>query len=175
MDRIYLVGPPYSGKTTTGSYLAGKLGWKFIDLDEYIEQRLSKSIAKIFEEEGEEMFRNYESKFLREVSENKRVIISCGGGTPEIEENMVFMLEKGFTIFLNTAKSELYARMATDKGERPLFKGKTMVEKQQELARLVEKRFSNYSKAKLVWNTETQTNRFYNAVNQLVNIYSRAC
>lgn len=175
MDRIYLVGPPYSGKTTTGSSLADKLGWKFIDLDAYITQKLSKSVADIFEEEGEEIFRKYESDFLREVSENKKVIISCGGGTPETEGNMAFMLEKGFTIFLNTAKSELYARMASDPDERPMFKGKTMVEKQQELARLIEKRFNNYSKAKLVWNAETQTNGFYNAVNQLVNIYSRAC
>ena len=86
---------------------------------------------------------------------------------------MTFMLEKGFTIYLNIAKSELFARMASDKEERPLLKGKTLVEKQQELAKLIEKRLINYSKAKMVWNSETQTNKFYLAVNQLVEIYSR--
>lgn len=174
MDRIYLVGPPYCGKTTTGRFLSEKLGWQFIDLDQYIEKKLSKTIAQIFEEEGEASFREYESQCLREASEKKKVIISCGGGTPASESNMSFMLEQGFTIYLNIAKSELFARMASDKEERPIFKGKTMVEKQQELAKLIEKRLINYSKAKMVWNSETQTNKFYVAVNQLVKIYSRA-
>lgn len=175
MNKIYLIGPPYSGKSTTGQYLSQQMDWSFIDLDAYIEKREGKTIAEIFETDGEEAFRNMESKYLAEVSAlPNKAIISCGGGTTESDSNMKLIMESGFVIYLNINKAELYNRMQSDFTQRPLFKGKTEVEKQQLLSKLIENRLKNYSKAKLVWNTDTQTTKFYNTVNQLVTLYSRA-
>ena len=57
MRRIFLIGYMGAGKTTLGNALAKKLDLQFIDLDNYIEGRVHKTISEIFAEKGEEEFR----------------------------------------------------------------------------------------------------------------------
>ena len=66
--RIYLTGFMTSGKSTIGPILANVLGLEFVDLDTVIEAQESKTIVQIFETEGEEYFRNIETKCLQEIS-----------------------------------------------------------------------------------------------------------
>jgi len=40
MNKLYLVGLPASGKTTTAKWLSQKMEWTFLDLDEYIESKM---------------------------------------------------------------------------------------------------------------------------------------
>lgn len=54
MNKLYLVGLPASGKTTTAKWLANKLGWTFVDLDEMIESEMGLSVSGIFETHGED-------------------------------------------------------------------------------------------------------------------------
>ena len=56
-ERLSLVGPMASGKTTLGRLLARQLGLKFIDSDHEIERRNGVSVATIFDIEGENAFR----------------------------------------------------------------------------------------------------------------------
>ena len=91
MKRIILIGYMGAGKTTIGRVLAKDLGLMFYDLDWYIETRMHRSVAKIFEEEGEEGFREIEHNMLHEVAEFENVVISCGGGTPCFYDNMEYM------------------------------------------------------------------------------------
>ena len=65
--NIYLIGMMGTGKTTVGKLLAQKLGYRFFDTDELIEAVAGKKISTIFAEEGEESFRDLESKVLNEV------------------------------------------------------------------------------------------------------------
>ena len=76
MKRIILIGYMGAGKTTIGRVLAKDLGLMFYDLDWYIETRMHRSVAKIFEEEGEEGFREIEHNMLHEVAEFENVVIS---------------------------------------------------------------------------------------------------
>ena len=78
---IYLTGFMASGKSTIGPILANTLGWNFYDLDKLIEEAAGKSVRKIFEENGEDYFREFETEMLKKNSELKNYIIALGGGT----------------------------------------------------------------------------------------------
>jgi len=80
---IYLVGFMASGKTTIGRLLADELGWAFADLDEDIEAQQGRSIAEIFDSDGEEEFRTIERAAIRkrvvEVERGKPMVLALGG------------------------------------------------------------------------------------------------
>ena len=67
---IYLVGMMGSGKSLTGPYLAKSLGYSFIDQDELIEKAAQLSITEIFEEDGEQGFRDVETQVLKEIGKS---------------------------------------------------------------------------------------------------------
>lgn len=117
---IFLIGYMASGKTTLGRAFARATGMQFIDLDFYIEQRYRKSISRIFEEMGEERFREIERVALREVGEFCDTIISCGGGTPCFFDNMDFMNSRGVTVWLDATVDCTVKRLLEAKGKRPI-------------------------------------------------------
>ncbi|HLP04951.1 MAG TPA: shikimate kinase, partial [Paludibacter sp.] len=78
MKNIFLVGYMGSGKTTIGKLLAVRLGFSFVDMDSYIEEREFKSVSQIFAEKGEDGFRLLEQKCLHEVAEFENTVISTG-------------------------------------------------------------------------------------------------
>ena len=123
-----------AGKTTLGKALAKDLGISFIDLDQYIERRYMKSVSQIFALKGEQGFRELESRMLREVGEFDDVIVSCGGSTPLIGDNMDFMLEHGQTVYLKCDNDTLLRRLKVARSQRPLIASKT----DDELAAFIE-------------------------------------
>ena len=90
-----------AGKTTLGWALSKILRFRFYDLDWYIETRMRKTIAQIFEERGEDGFRVIERNMLHEVAEFENVIIACGGGTPCFFDNMDYLNQQGETVYMN--------------------------------------------------------------------------
>ncbi len=119
---VYIIGFMGSGKSTAGKKLAASLGWAFIDLDRKIEERAGKAIPRIFEQDGEDQFRQIESDVLRSLSSLTETIISTGGGTPCHGDNMDFMLSAGMTIYLKLTPAQLTNRLLKSSGERPLIK-----------------------------------------------------
>ena len=168
MNKLYLVGLPASGKTTTAKWLADKLGWTFVDLDELIESQMRMSIWDIFEVHGEEAFREMEAKFLRSTHEMNNVVVGCGGGTAAYHGNMDWMKIHGLTLFLNTSLEVLVGRIAADMSKRPLFSGKNESEILNKLSQIAENRSIYYSSAKIVWNKSEPSDLLYRVVNQLI-------
>ena len=134
MIRVFLMGFMGAGKTTLGKALAKDLNVSFIDLDQYIERRYMKSVSQIFATRGEQGFREIESRMLREVGEFDDVIVSCGGSTPLIGDNMDYMLEHGQTVYLKCDNDTLLRRLKVARSQRPLIASKT----DQELAAFME-------------------------------------
>ena len=60
-----------SGKSAIGKILANKLNYNFIDVDKMIEIDAGKTIKKIFEEDGEQYFRDLEEKITINILELK--------------------------------------------------------------------------------------------------------
>ena len=139
-----------AGKTTLGKALAKDLEISFIDLDQYIERRYMKSVSQIFATRGEQGFREIESRMLREVGEFDDVIVSCGGSTPLIGDNMDFMLEHGQTVYLKCDNDTLLRRLKVARSQRPLIASKT----DDELAAFIEsetkRREPGYLKAEFI-------------------------
>jgi len=121
-SMIYLTGFMGTGKSTVGPLVAEALGYGFFDLDECIEQRLGKSIAQIFHDEGERFFRAVESEILRELATQRFAVIALGGGTIVSASNLELVKATGMLICLGAEPAEIFRRVAgSDK--RPLLEG----------------------------------------------------
>ena len=134
--KIYLIGMPGCGKSTLGKKLAQKTGYKFIDMDNYIEEKMGMFIDEIFEKYGEDFFRALEVNTLNEFHSLDNVIISTGGGVIKNKHNKELM--NGLCIFLEVPLDELDKRLKKSSIVRPLLKEKTVYDLYNERKELYE-------------------------------------
>ena len=159
MTRIFLIGYMGAGKTTLGKAFARAMGLTFVDLDWYIEERYHKTVRQIFEERGEDGFRELEKRMLHETGEFENVVISVGGGTPCFFDNMDYMNSVGETVFLDVDVKVLFRRLKVAKQQRPLLASKTDEELMTFIVEALQKRLPFYSKANYVFNGERLEDR----------------
>ena len=150
MKSIILVGYMGSGKTTVGRQLAMALGRTFYDLDWYIEMRYHRTVAQLFEERGEEGFREIEHNMLHEVAEFEDIVLSCGGGTPCFFDNMEYICSVSESVYLKATPEVLTQHLKMRKVERPLLAGKTEEELLDFIRTSLKEREPYYLKAKHV-------------------------
>lgn len=135
MNRIFLVGPMGSGKTTVGRHLATRLGLEFVDLDQEIQARCGVEVAVIFDIEGEAGFRRRESDLLDELTRREGIILATGGGSVISPDNRRMLRERGLVIYLRTSVDQQLRRLERDK-QRPLLQTpdrRTRLEKMAEV------------------------------------------
>jgi shikimate kinase len=112
---IVLIGARGSGKTTTGRKLADQLWQSFIDVDEQIIRRAGKTIRDIFQQDGEERFRQLESDAIREAALLPEHVIALGGGSLMREENCTTLKNASHKlIYLRCDPAELARRIKAD-------------------------------------------------------------
>lgn len=121
--NIVLIGMPGSGKSTVGKILADKLNREFIDTDEEIVKKVGKSIPEIFNQYGEEYFREIESEVIEEVGKKSGKIIATGGGVVKNALNYFPLKCNGKIFYLERSVDKLSTC------DRPLSKDISAVEK----------------------------------------------
>ena len=77
---VAMVGMMGAGKTAVGTAVARHLGVPFLDSDEEIVRAADRSIAEIFERDGEAFFRARETEVLGRLLRDTPCILSTGGG-----------------------------------------------------------------------------------------------
>jgi shikimate kinase len=155
---IYLTGFMGSGKSTIGPILANTLGYAYLDVDQFIEQKTKKRIAEIFSSEGEQTFRILERKTLLELAGRGHCVISLGGGTIANEENLRLVSQSGILVYLKLSKEEILQRVQY-RNDRPMLKdsqgntlqGQALENRIQELLTFREQ---FYSRAEVVINAD---------------------
>jgi len=135
--NIILIGPMGSGKSTIGNLIAKRLHREFQDSDHYIEKRTGVDIARIFDVEGEQGFRDRESNALRDLLGQSNRVIATGGGSVLRKENQRLLKQKGYIVFLDTSVNQQMHRLQRDK-KRPLLQTENPRERLEAL--LVERR-----------------------------------
>ncbi len=114
-----------AGKTTVGRALAKSLRWKFLDLDDVIEQREHKSVPEIFASSGEPAFRQVESAALAALLQDHQagsdLILALGGGAFVQRQNRDALVSAGaITVLLEAPVEELRKRCQAEHKVRPL-------------------------------------------------------
>jgi len=137
MKNIVLIGMPACGKSTIGYWLSKKIGYPLLDTDKYLEEKENRIISDIFSNEGEEYFRNLETKYLKELSEKEGLIISTGGGAVKKKENIDILKKNGIVIFLNREINDISKE---NHKHRPLLQDINNIQK------LYDKRIDLYKK-----------------------------
>jgi shikimate kinase len=128
---IIIVGFMGSGKTTVAHELARQLSCRAIDLDELIAEREERSPKEIIEQDGEQGFREIETRMLREVlDEEVARVIAVGGGAWTIAVNRKLMADRAaFVAWLDTSFELCWKRIEASGKTRPLARSRKMAEK----------------------------------------------
>ena len=114
-----------------------------------------KTIAQLFEENGEPYFRKLEKKILLKTESEKKAVIATGGGLPCFEENMDWMNEHGITVYLEANVGLLFHRLATSKEGRPLLEKLNDVELMEQISRHLTERSPIYNLAQIKVNASS--------------------
>ena len=149
--NIVLIGFMGAGKTSISEYLKTLFAMDVIEMDQIIAEREGMSIPDIFEVHGEQYFRDLETNLLIEMQARKNVVISCGGGTPLRECNVVEMKKNGRVVLLTASPETIFDRVK-DSHDRPVIENNKNV---PFIADLMEKRRAKYeAAADIVINTD---------------------
>ncbi len=122
LGNIFLIGFMGSGKSTVSACLSEVFSIEAIEMDQLIAKREGKSIPDIFAQHGEAYFRGLETKLLDELSEKRGVVVSCGGGVPMREENVIKMKKNGLVVLLRASPQTILERVRNSH-DRPLLEG----------------------------------------------------
>lgn len=153
MENISLIGFMGTGKSSVGKLLASRLGFYFTDLDAEIEAKCNMTILEIFDQYGEDYFREKEKSVLKEVAARKNTVIATGGGAVKDAENLSLLKKSGFVIALTASAEVIYERTARV-GERPLLDNATETERKQRIVDMLEERNKFYEQADYAIDTD---------------------
>lgn len=138
--NLVLIGFMGTGKTEVGRLLADFLGRRLVDTDKLLTEQEAMSVTDIFSVHGEAYFRQLEKQAVRDLSSQRGLVISTGGGVPLDPDNAAALRESGFVVWLDAAVAALRERLKDD-GSRPLLTNGS------DLAALYERRLAAYQQA----------------------------
>lgn len=171
MKRLILEGFMGCGKSTCGKVLSKEFLIPFADTDKEIEEAEGRSINTIFEESGEEHFRDLETALLLDLSGSDRFpkgVISLGGGMPVREENRALIRSCGTVVYIRASAELLKERLRKRSAGRPMLKDSSIDER---VDRLLSEREGIYMEiADHI--VETDGKEVYQVVNELKRIYN---
>lgn len=140
---LVLVGLMGAGKTSVGRRLAEKLEIPFVDADHEIELAASKTIPEIFNDHGEDYFREGERRVIARLLENGKQVLATGGGAFMNAETREKIKGHGLSLWLKADLDVLLKRVAK-RNDRPLLLSEDPA---IVMKRLIDQRYPVYAEA----------------------------
>lgn len=133
--KIVITGPKCSGKSRIGKLLSQSVALPFFETDEIIEQLFVREKGKalscraICSEYGEDFFRDYERRAIKQVAEYDFCTVSTGGSALLNKESREFLRKNSVLVLLHASTSRLLERLfkkdipafLNDRNSRDLF------------------------------------------------------
>lgn len=118
--NLYLVGFMGTGKTTIGRAVAYRLKYQLLDSDHEIERQEDRTVAEVFDEQGEDYFRELERRFIDKGHAETNCVVACGGGLV-VQPGMLDKLQKkGVVVCLHASLETILQRTSANRN-RPLL------------------------------------------------------
>lgn len=143
---LVLVGLMGCGKSSIGKRLAARLGLPFIDADDEIVRAAGQSINEIFEEHGEDYFRDGERRVISRLLSAGPQVLATGGGAFMNPETRAAIGRRGISIWLR-AELPVLMRRVLKRDTRPLLK---TGDPEAVMRRLMDARYPIYAGADIV-------------------------
>lgn len=163
---IALVGLMGVGKSSVGRRLANALELPFHDADTEVEAAAGRSIPDIFQDLGEEVFREGERRVIARLLDQEPHVLATGGGAFVNPQTRALIKSKAISVWLK-ADLEILARRVSRKETRPLLIGKDPLEV---LRTQAETRYPIYTEADVV--VETGDAAHHVTVDQVIRALS---
>lgn len=162
--NIILIGMRGSGKSIIGRLLAQKLDKNFIETDKLIEIQEGLLIRKIVKKFGWDKFREFESKIMQDLAENRtNDVIATGGGAVENEKNITAFKNNNDVVVLLSCSIETIIRRIGKDTERPLLTVSNNFS--QDLRKIYKRRRNLYAKyADIIVSSEESANKATNNI-----------
>ncbi|MBN1188915.1 MAG: shikimate kinase [Dehalococcoidales bacterium] len=122
--NLALIGFMGVGKSAVGDGLAERLGKKLVRTDAMIELQAGKSVSRIFQEDGEIVFREMEIEAVKKAASERNQVIDCGGGVVLNRINIDRLKLSSIVVWLTASNEIILKRTAADNTGRPLLEGK---------------------------------------------------
>ncbi|MBZ5699061.1 MAG: helix-turn-helix transcriptional regulator [Acidobacteriia bacterium] len=150
--RIALIGLRGAGKSTLGSRLsAEEMHIPFVELDREIEKDTGMPLAEIISLYGQSGYRGIERRTLERVlHENKRAVLSVGGGVVSEKETYDYLLSNCYTVWVKAQPDEHMSRVIAQGDLRAMAGNDQAME---DLRRIMEAREPLYRKADMCLDT----------------------
>ncbi|MGX4693328.1 shikimate kinase [Streptomyces sp. JNUCC 63] len=116
---VVLIGPMGVGKSTVGRMLADRLGLAYRDTDDDIVAEQGRTIAEIFVDEGEPVFRAIEKDAVRRALAEHDGVLALGGGSI-LDEDTRALLAGLRVVYLSMDVEEAVRRTGLN-AARPLL------------------------------------------------------
>ena len=119
--NIVVTGFSGTGKSLVAREVARRLSWDFIDTDEEIVRLAGRSIADVFQQEGEERFREMECQVIEKACQQEKTVIATGGGAIVDAVNYELLAGRGLIFCLEASPETIYQRLfqQTNYGREP--------------------------------------------------------
>jgi len=146
MQSLILIGYRGTGKTTVARKLAERLGIPVFDSDPEIERRAGKSIAEIFAQDGEAVFRNWEESVIAEILAcPKPLVLATGGGAILRATTRERLRQSGRVIWLTATPETILRRITSDAASKTMRPNLTSLPMHEEIVTVLEQRKSLYA------------------------------
>jgi len=142
--NIVLIGYRGTGKSHVGQILAERLEMGLVSMDAEIVKNAGSPIPEIVAAHGWDYFRDLETAEARRLSGQDRLVIDCGGGVIERDENVAILQNNATVFWLQAEVGTIVSRIEGDTGRPALVEGKSFTE---EVAEVLERRTPKYAAA----------------------------